>query len=331
MKDKPHGKAAAANDYSAAPSARIKDLDPALIELLGQYKDRHGLSNDQLGKRLGYNATYCVRAFGGNFTGDADAFQAAARKLLDDEFQSRHKVEALSEHGFMVEPVREFLDSVRVSKSIGVTWGPPGKGKSKALEVYRRHDPLCIMVTACKSMSGWRGLRDAVLAAVPNKRRLKGESWDEWLVRNFRGTGRLLIVDNAHLLTASARHWIAYDWHDYSRIDCPAALVGNEEIIASWSRNDQHKSRVGVAYEVKSKQRATDTARELVRLYLPGSEGDTEAVGLATAILKSGGACRAVEKHLLIAADLVKAGHCRAAEAIKAANGLLLTDVRLAA
>lgn len=311
----------------------IKELDPALIELLGQYKVRHQLSNESLGKRLGFNATYCTRAFNGNFTGDAEAFQQAARQLLDEEFQVRHKAEDLCETGFMVQPVEQFLNNTRTSRSIGMAWSAPGKGKSKALEVYRRKDPLCILVTACKSMGGWRGLRDAVLDAVPNKRRLRGESWDAWLFRNFKGSGRLLVIDNAELLTTSARQWIASDWHDFTKIDCPVALVGNEEMVPDWKKHEKHWSRVGVAYELKSPAKASETARALVRLYLPGHEADDETIRLTSTVLKAGGACRAAEKHLLLAADLIKAAPERysPADAIRAANGLLLTNVSLAA
>lgn len=325
------GKAAAANDDSAQVT-NSKELDPALMELLKQYKERHALSNEALGKRLGYNGTYCVRAFGGKFEGDSEGFQQAVRKLIDDEFQMRLKPEELCESGFMVKPMTDFLNNTRTSRSIGMAWSAPGKGKSKALEISRRKDPLCILVTVCKSMGGWRGLRDAVLEAVPNKRRLRGESWDQWMTRTFKGSGRLLVIDNAELLTTSARDWIAFDWHDFTKIDCPVALVANEEIVAQWKKNEKHWSRVGVAYEIKSTQKATDTARELVRLYMPGSEGDEEAVSLTTTVLKSGGACRAAEKHLLLAADLIKgAERYTPGSAIRAANTLLLTSVNLAA
>lgn len=319
---------------STAPRApKIKELDEVLVDLLKDYKSRHGLSNDDLGSRLGCNGTYVSRALNNVFEGDVEAFQAAARRLLDDEFNQRHKPEELCTKGFMVEAMSEFLNSVRVSKSIGVAHGEPGKGKSKALEVHRRNDPLCIVVTAEVGMGGWRGLRDAILAALPNKRRMRGETWAAWLVRNLKGSGRLLAIDNAELLTSGARKWVAFNWHASEKIDCPVALIGNEELMPQWSAIEKLKSRVGLSYELESEQTATDTAREMLRLHIPGSERDDEAVQLATKILKGGGACRAVEKHLLIAADLLdkRPDKYTTADAIRAANSMLLTDVKLAA
>lgn len=316
-----------------AKTPKVKELDSVLIELLKEYKTRHGLSNDDLGKRLGCNGTYISRAFNGVFEGDAEGFQDAVRKILQNEFNEKHKPEELCNSGFMVEPMREFLNSVRVSKSIGVAHGLPGKGKTKALEVHRREDPLCIVVTVDVGMGGWRGLRDAVLAAIPNKRKLRGESWSEWLVRNLKGSGRLLAIDNAELLTMGARKWVAFTWNAPEKIDCPVALIGNEELMPQWEKIEKLKSRVGLSYELQSEQKASDTAREMLRLYLPGAQTDNEAVKLATAILRGGGACRAVEKHLLIAADLIKSRPDKytPVSAIQTANTMLLTDVKLAA
>jgi DNA transposition AAA+ family ATPase len=277
------------------------------------------------------SGTYISRAFTNTFTGDVTTFEDAAREMLRNEFEARRANETVIEHGFLVEPMADFLNTTKHSHSIGVVWCDPGKGKSKALEVYRRKDKLCVLVTATKHMSGWRALRDAILDELPNKRRLNGESWDKWIVRNFRDTGRLLIIDNAHLLTAGARHWLAYDWHDETK--CPVALIGNEEIVRDWKKNAQHESRVGVAYEVKPKQRPNDTVHSLISLHLPAAAEDAAVHSLAVQILRSKGACRAVEKHLLIAADLVKNNPDRydASTALRAANNVLLTDVRLAA
>lgn len=329
------GKAAAANDDSAVitdlATTRVKQIDPALIDLLKDYKTRNDLNNDEVGRRMNSNGTYISRALSGAFTGDVEAFETAARDMLRNEVEARKSNTAIIEHGFLVEPIFDFLNTTKHSKSIGVAWCDPGKGKSKALEVYRRKDKLCVMVTVQMHMSGWRALRDAILEEIPNKKRIKNESWDKWILRTFSGTGRLLIIDNAHLLTAGARHWLAYDWHDGT--ECPVALIGNDEIVHAWKKNAQHESRVGVAYEVKPKQKPEATVENMIRLHLPSAKDDDEVRSLAVQILKSKGACRAVEKHFLVAADLLSSHPDRysPATALRAANQVLLTTVHLAA
>lgn len=328
------GKAAAANDDSipqdlALPRAR--QIDPALVDLLKDYKTRHELSNDELGRRMNSNGTYISRAFSGTFSGEVESFEDAARQMLRTELEIRRTNATIMDHGFMVEPMAAFLDTTKHSRSIGVAWCDPGKGKSKALEIYRRRDKLCVMVTAQMHMSGWRALRDAILEEIPNKKRVKNESWDKWLLRTFSGTGRLLIIDNGHLLTMGARHWLAYDWHDGT--ECPVALIGNEQIVQSWKRDAQHESRVGVAYEVTPRQKPTETVESMISLLLPASQNDGELKSLAVQILKNKGACRAVEKHFLVAADLMrsKPDKYNAPDAVRAANRVLLSDVKLAA
>lgn len=332
------GKAAAANDAdteSAHLSAgagiiqTTRAIDPEIVTLLKLYKERQGISESELGKRMKSNGTYVNRAFNGTFTGDVLAFEAAAKALLESELNARSHNVALMDHGFLVEPMRDFFDTVQHSQSIGVAWCAPGKGKSKGMEVYAKKNPRCIVVTAVPSMSGWRALRDAVLEAVPSKRRMSGESWDKWIKRNFKGSGILLIVDNAHLVSTYARHWLAYEWHDQT--GCPVALIGNGEIVRQWSANEQHKSRVGVAYEITPRAKPSDTATSLLKLHLPMAADDDETRQMAVQILKSGGACRSVEKHALVAADLMKTGRYSAAEAFRAANAVLLSDVKLAA
>lgn len=330
MSKTPHmtGKAAAANDPDAA-NIKPRQIDAEIIALLKLYKERHEISENELGRRLKSSGTYVNRAFNGGFSGDVLAFEAAAKALLDSELNSRSTNVTLMDHGFLVEPMKHFFDTVQHSQSIGVAWCAPGKGKSKGMEVYAKKNPRCIVVTAVPSMSGWRALRDAVLDAVPGKRRMNGESWDKWIKRNFSGSGIILIVDNAHLISTYARHWLAYEWHDQT--GCPVALIGNQEIVRQWSSNEQHKSRVGVAYEITPKAKPSDTALNLLKLHLPAGAGDAETLSLAVQILKSGGACRSVEKHALVAADLMQSGNYTSAEAFRAANGLLLSDVKLAA
>lgn len=324
------GKAAANDKDAAEVSEEFRVIDPELIQLLKSYLTRNDITQAEMGRRMKINGSYISRAFSAKFLGDPSEFVAAAKALLDAELNQRAQNNTLQDHGFLVEPMREFFDTVQGSHSIGVAWCDPGNGKTKGLEVYCKKNPRTIVVTALTSMSGWRALRNAVLDACPTKRRMASESWDHWIKRSFTGSGILLIIDNAHLLSKYARHWLAYDWHDQT--GCPVALVGNEEIVKQWKADAQHKSRVGVAYEIQPKTVPNEMVRDLIKLHLPAAIGDEETRRLAVQVLKSGGRCRAVEKHALVASDLLKTGRYDSpADAFRAANTLLLSDVKLVA
>lgn len=320
-----NGKLAAANDSSFA-------LDAALIAALREFQREKNLSQEQLARRLGLSATYVSRAFAGKFAGDVPDFERRVEALLNSESASGPGVASveLAQSGFMVEPMTKFLFTVSSTRDIGIAWSPAGRGKTCGVAVYTGKHPLAVSITALKSLSGWRSVRDAVLAALPVKRRAKNETWNAFLVRTFRASGRLLIIDNAHLLTESARQWLAYDWHEQT--GCGLALVGNPEIVDQWKRNDQHHSRVGLALEVRPEASPSATARALLELVLPVAAHDKESLEIAARIVKARGAGRALRKHALLAKQLLESGAADTpAAALKQANSLLLSDVKLAA
>jgi DNA transposition AAA+ family ATPase len=320
-----HGKTAAANDRTAS-------IEPGLLKALREFQHDKGLSQNQLATRLGTSSAYVSLAFKDKFPGDVAAFERRVESLLSGEAANEREVldVELVKHGFLVETMRQFLFSVAHTRDIGVAWCPAGRGKTCGIAVYLQSEPLAVCVTALKSLSGWRSIRDALLAALPVKRRGKGETWNQYIKRTFRGSERLLIIDNAHLLTESARQWLAYDWHEQT--GCGLALVGNDIIVDQWKVNDQHLSRVGLAIEVTSKASAKDSAKAILAQFLPAAAHDAAAVALAARLMDARGAGRAVRKHANLARELLASNAADTpAAALKLANSMLLSDVKLAA
>lgn len=308
----------------------IAVIDPALISELQDIQSKQRIkSQRELARLVGVSETYITRAFNGTFTGNVEVFESKARAFIAQAQQSRRApAEVLSEKGFMVEPMNVFLSTVQQTGDIGVAWSDAGKGKTKGIEIFRRKDPLCVVVTAKKSLSGWRSLRTAILNGLPTQNFRRGESADALLLRTFSGSRRLLIVDNAHLLTESARAWLAYDWHEET--GCPVALVGNPVIVEQWNANDQHQSRVGLALEMEPTSKARDTAREALRLLLPAAASDELVLDMAEAVIKSKGAARSLKKHARHTQKLMEGGEFKTvADAFRAANSLLLSNAKI--
>lgn len=287
-----------------------------------------------LAAQIGVSTTQLSRALSedGDFHYSVRDFEAKVLAYLDAQTRQRSTDEPLVSSGFLVQAMDDFLTTVRSTLDIGVAWSQAGLGKTSGIHLYKARDPLCILVTALKSQCGWRALRDSIKAALPQPRKLKTETWDAFIQRTFRGSKRLLIVDNAHLLTESARQWLAYDWHEET--GCPLALVGNEAIRDQWSRNDQHQSRVGIAQEVAPAQdvTATATARQMLALHMPDHQAEAELIKLSTAVVKSQGSCRWLKKHLKLTTELLSSGAYPATSAaFRAAHQLLLRrpDFRL--
>lgn len=117
-----------------------------------------------------------------------------------------------------------------------------GNGKTSAVSHFAAENPssICINLNATTREARLR----AWSFAPPITGNGKGQtSRFDFLVNRFKGTGRLLIVDNAQRLTMSGRQWI-FDFADEA--ECPVALVGNPEMIDAIRSNDQQFSRIGI-------------------------------------------------------------------------------------
>lgn len=298
------GKAAAANDSEAAAlDAKVSLRTEACFVRLQSYQTRNKLSDQQLGNRLGSNGTYVSRYRNNKFIGDLEAFEASIEQLLAREELMDGDEGKLSERGFCVQPVAAFLDLVRNQKMMSVGYGPAGRGKSKACQLYTAKNKGTIYL----HVNAWATGRDRVIddiARIAGVRRAKSDkTMTDALLRVLRDSDRLLIIDNAQRLTESGRKWLA-DFHDATRIGI--ALVGNPEIEDQFLRNDQHASRLGRCVDVTDIADTKATVLHLLQSYLPEAADDkaTQTEALAILRLEEGGAARAVKMHLRLAVKI---------------------------
>jgi reverse gyrase len=86
-----------------------------------------------------------------------------------------------------------------------------------------------------------------IFSALERRNDWKGNSSRaEFIHQQLRGSHRVIICDEAHLLDASGRQALFNLNRDTG---CAVALVGNKEILDKIRRNEQHFSRVGVKGE----------------------------------------------------------------------------------
>jgi hypothetical protein len=166
-----------------------------------------------------------------------------------------------------------------------------------------------------------------LFAAVENRAwKRNNESRGEFLTGRFKGSRRLVVVDNAQRLTAGARQWL-FDFHDAT--GCPIALLGNPEILDKIRLSDQQFSRVGLRREIKGGDARGD-AGSMVRLHWPEVAEDAALLALAVSVVKGRGHLRALKKQLLLARDIFTNGDFAApADAFRAAHTQLIRDYKL--
>lgn len=311
----PSGKSAAANDTE---QARIDARNANTLTALRAYQHAHGISDstkdlEGLAKQIGTSQTYLFRYIKDDFRGDLQKFEARIDAFLSGDQVERVSVSTeIINEAFIVSGMKSFLRHVREHGFIGIGHGPAGRGKTYAARLYAaQHCTSTIYLHVSVWSGGRHNLVRNISRAMQITRAPKGLAMDDYLVNRLRGSDRLLVIDNAHRLTESARRWLADFWEE---TNMAIALIGNPEIEQQWSRNDQHGSRVGlhrdVTLELVRKQACTAraTAQHLIRLHLPAALALSEVVSDAAEVLQQFGACRAVVMRANLARRILSGG-----------------------
>ncbi len=305
-----------------------RPISAPTIAALREYQDQRGLSQKALSTRLGVSTAYVSLAYkGAAFPGDATAFEDRVESLIEQEaLAARKKLLVEVKDGFLVDTMSKFLTSIAATQDIGIIHSPAGWGKTCGIAKYAERDKLAVCVTALKGNAGWKDIRRAVLEGQFATRN-RGENVAGLVSRLFRGSQRLLVIDNGHLLTESARQWLAYDWNEGT--GCGVALVGNPEIVGQWQRNDQHSSRCGLSFPVTENPTQKQYINEVFRQFFPPAVDDAESLKLAARITHGEGGFRALRKHAQLAKVLSEGGRIAPAEAIRSANSILPSFINL--
>lgn len=116
----------------------------------------------------------------------------------------------------------------------------------------------------------------------------------------MRGSGRIIVIDNAQRLARSAREWL-FDWQDAT--GCSIALVGNPEIVQILRKNDQQFSRVPFMVEVTLGDTLPEVAREMIRQLWP--EALEEILEEATVFAAKKGQLRKLSACVRVAREII--------------------------
>ncbi len=275
-----------------------RPMPPTLLDRLASFKRENSLSDDRLGKLLGCAGSQVNRALNDKFVGDLDAFVARAEDLLKSDPARRRTKEQYRWNGF-ARALRDNLDLIRRTGDVGLLYSPAGKGKTCAIALYLSENPLAVHVSLAKWSGGADGLTRALFRHVESRGWRGNTSKGDFLADRFRGSNRLVVVDNAHRLTRGARHWV-FDFHDDT--GCPIALVGNPEILDEIRKNDQQFSRVGFRKEIRGES-ATADSEMMVEMFWPEARGKLGR--LPVQVIRKRGHLRALKKQLLLAKELL--------------------------
>lgn len=305
--------------------------DPALIDALVALRNDQGLTNKRLAALLGIQGvseTFLSKYINDNLDREVPEFEAIAMDIVRS-LRERMSFASSIYQTSVVRKMGNVLHLIRKTGDFACLTSPAGNGKTSAVRHFAAENPssVCINLNATtRDAAKVEGL----IFRTTDHREWKGQSSRfDFLVKRFKGTGRLLIVDNAQRLTMSGRQ-LVFDFADEA--ECPVALVGNPEMIDAIRANDQQFSRIGLHgnYELEDAElpgASMHVSRQFADDYTAETIND-----LTSFIAAREGRLRSVKKTVILAQQL-RAESAKLRDdpraAIRAAHARLIRDYSL--
>lgn len=305
--------------------------DPALVSALIALRDDQGLTNKRLVTLLGIEGvseTYLSKYINDNLDREVEGFEAIAYDIVRS-IRERMTFASSIYQTSVVRKMSNVLHLIRKTGDIAALTSPAGNGKTSAVRHFAAENPsaVCINLNATTRDAG---KVEGLIFRTTDHRDWKGQtSRYDFLVNRFKGTGRLLIVDNAQRLTMSGRQLI-FDLADDAEF--PVALIGNPEMIDAIRANDQQFSRVGLhgTYELEAAE--LPSAANYVTRQFADDDTAEKVSDLTSFIARHDGRLRAVRKTVILAQQL-RAESAKLRDdpraAIRAAHSRLIRDYSL--
>jgi DNA transposition AAA+ family ATPase len=297
------------NESTAAlienPSRRIiaqKAYDADLLNRLIAFRAERGLSIAELARMLGATTAPVSKYLNRKPEGDVEKLEARIADVLKAA-ALRTEIQSDIFPTFVTTRVSGSLETIRKAPQVGLIYGPAGVGKTCGLKLYLRESPSAVPVFA----TPWKNSRSDVEIAVFTV--LDTRRWDtktrraDAIVEHLSGSHRLIVIDDAHLLSLNAIKWCFWM---HRETGCSVALIANPELLDVIKRNDQMFSCIGLREPITSGK--TDeilkSVRALLALHAPEEADVLEDLALQVASKEGAGHLRALTMQLALAREM---------------------------
>lgn len=222
------------------------------IALLKEHIDATGMSQKQVGAQIGVSATVVNQYLQGKYPGDVAKIDKAVAQLIE-RHQSKSK-DVPTE--FIATPTaKRILETCALAHAmndIDLVIGEAGLGKTMALKHYAESNENVIMIEVDPTFSA-RVLLAELCNVLGVTTARNNHAMMTAIVEKLKGSDRLLIVDEAELLTYKPLEMLRRI-HDKAGIGI--ILAGMPRLRANLRGNRgqyrQLYSRVGLALDIKS-------------------------------------------------------------------------------
>lgn len=305
--------------------------NPILIKELLALRADLNATNGELAQQLGIpnvTLTFLSKYLNDNLDRVVEGFEALAFDVIKSIRQRIAFGTEIFEHSVTRRMANTF-NLIRKTGDIALITSPAGNGKTCGRNLYQIANPSTVVINLNATTRHASKVEGALFSQVEH-RDWKGQcSRFDYLVKRFKGSSRLLIVDNAQRLDSSGRQFL-FDFHDEA--DCPIGMIGNPETLDRIRTNDQQYSRIGIYanYELRDDELPACSQR-VAHQY--SNAATAEAIAdLVAYIAAREGRLRAVRKTVVLAQELRNVSaelRDNPRKAIRAAHSRLVRDYML--
>jgi DNA transposition AAA+ family ATPase len=242
------------------------------ISEIQNFIDLKGISQNKFGQMAGVSSSVVSQVLSGSYLGDKDA---AIAKMMDVVERERTKERiSLKRPDFQATSIyKNIMYSLEIAQSdkmITVIVGDAGLGKTMALDFYTHEHPsttsLIRVNPTYKDATILKAIADSL--GLQNTGR-KDVLFDE-IVAKLRGTGRMIIVDEADYLNVKALD-VLRRIHDEAEV--PVVLIGLEKLKKMISSvSEKYRQIFSRMFAVKLPQLTLDDTRMITGNVLDASE-----------------------------------------------------------
>lgn len=217
--------------------------DKKLAAALLEFRTQQGLTNSVLGQRFGESATFISKYLNDKLDRDPKDFAERAWNVLTALKGKLDDATNIFENS-VTKSIAGRIDMARRTQQVFLIVGDAGEGKSCGGRLFAENNPGTIYHELSTAERTDKQVAASLFEKLERRKDWKGDcSYYKFLVRQLRGSHRVIILDEAHLLESSGRQLAFNLCRDTG---CPVGLFGNPEIEDKIRKSPQHLSRIGV-------------------------------------------------------------------------------------
>ncbi len=274
-----------------------RPVNPSLRDALEAFKLKHNLNNQQMASKIRVaGPTQVSKYLNDNVDWDASEWECAARDMLRMSVKMEEQTATLFENNVSAQVAR-ICEHIRKTSDFGGAYGDAGIGKTSGINLYAKKHPSTIFETVDQTTGTATGIIQLLFAASDKQNYDNRTNRGQWLMQRYKGSERLIILDNAHKILTSGWSWL-FDFYDAT--NAPIAYFGNRELLTVLDGNEQWFSRAYFCEEIE-KPEPREAARRLIAQFAPEAK---ELQAQAEDVALERGALRSLGKQLKLTARL---------------------------